>query len=307
MESFKEFQAKNLDSAIEEACNYFNAVREKLEIEIVEDAKSGIFGIVGARKAKVRARRVAPLREAVQNILDQKAVEEITADRDDEAETRTAQKPQPRPAQKPPTAKQHKPAPKRKKQEAPSETSPSEASPTETSFADEDIDEDADPATPVKNLDSKQLEELIAEAVRELTRPIVGQVQTTVTVEADRVCVTIGGNEDSGLLIGREGQTLLALQYMLSRIVSRGMNASVRVQLDAGDYRRRQDEKLRETALTLAKKTRQTGRSWSTRPLSSYHRRIIHLTLQEVADIQTRSTGEGPMKRVVVMRAKNDR
>ncbi|MDR2819721.1 MAG: Jag N-terminal domain-containing protein [Desulfovibrio sp.] len=302
MEGFKEFQAKNLDSAIEEACNYFNAIREKLEIEIVEDAKSGIFGIVGARKAKVRARRVAPLREAVQNILDKKAVEEKTAARDDEDETETAQKPQPRPAQKPPTAKQHKPAPKRKKQEAPAETAPAEAS-----FADEDIDEDAEPATPVKNLDSKQLEALINEAVRELTRPIVGQVQTTVTVEADRVRVAIGSNEDSGLLIGREGQTLLALQYMLSRIVSRGMNASVRVQLDAGDYRRRQDEKLRETALSLAKKTRQTGRSWSTRPLSSYHRRIIHLTLQEVADIQTRSTGEGPMKRVVVMRAKNDR
>ena len=71
MEGFKEFQGKDLDSAIEEACGYFNTAREKLEIEILQDAKSGIFGIVGARKAKVRARR-AHLREAVESILGKK-------------------------------------------------------------------------------------------------------------------------------------------------------------------------------------------------------------------------------------------
>ena len=71
MEGFKEFQGKDLDGAIEEACGYFNTAREKLEIEILQDAKSGIFGIVGARKAKVRARR-AHLREAVESILGKK-------------------------------------------------------------------------------------------------------------------------------------------------------------------------------------------------------------------------------------------
>ena len=68
MDGFKEFQGKNLDAAIQEACSYYNAAREKLEIEIVQDAKSGIFGIVGARKAKIRARRAA-LREAVESVL----------------------------------------------------------------------------------------------------------------------------------------------------------------------------------------------------------------------------------------------
>ena len=58
MDGFKEFQGKDLDSAIKDACSYFDARREQLEIEILQDAKSGIFGIVGARKAKIRARRV---------------------------------------------------------------------------------------------------------------------------------------------------------------------------------------------------------------------------------------------------------
>ena len=110
-----------------------------------------------------------------------------------------------------------------------------------------------------------------------------------------------------GLLIGREGQTLASLQYLASRVVSRGMNAAVRVQLDAGRYRQRQDEKLGEMALALAEKVRQTGRSYSTRPLSSYHRRIVHLCLQDAEEVQTRSSGDGPMKRVVIMRRRPER
>ena len=66
-----EFNGKDLDNAIEEACTYFDAPREKLEIEIIQDPKSGIFGIVRARKAKIRARR-APLRETVQSLLGKK-------------------------------------------------------------------------------------------------------------------------------------------------------------------------------------------------------------------------------------------
>ena len=56
MSNFKEFQSKNIDQAIQDACAFFGTEREKLEIEIVEDAKMGVFGIIGARKAKIRAR-----------------------------------------------------------------------------------------------------------------------------------------------------------------------------------------------------------------------------------------------------------
>lgn len=58
MDGYKDFQGKTLDEAIREACSYFDAPREKLEIDIIQDAKSGIFGLVGVRKAKIRARRV---------------------------------------------------------------------------------------------------------------------------------------------------------------------------------------------------------------------------------------------------------
>ncbi len=107
--------------------------------------------------------------------------------------------------------------------------------------------------------------------------------------------------DNSGLLIGREGQTLASFQYLANRIVAKELGAPVRIQLDTGDYRERQDEKLRDLALHLADRAKNLGKPQSTRPLSSYHRRIVHLALQEDDGIQTRSKGEGPMKRVVIL------
>ena len=69
MDNFKEFQGKDLDDCIRQALTFFNAPREKLEIELIQDAKSGIFGIVGARKAKIRAKR-AKVTENMQTLLD---------------------------------------------------------------------------------------------------------------------------------------------------------------------------------------------------------------------------------------------
>lgn len=402
MDGFKEFQGKNLDAAIQEACSYYNAAREKLEIEIVQDAKSGIFGIVGARKAKIRARRAA-LREAVESVLGKKRcdvrLERPSLGRED-APRRPAEKMPPaaredgvaapaapapeearkeaapaeeRPARKDEKAEKPARADKPERQEKPAENArqprgrgrgrdqaraaaaaeaPAEDAPAENAAPEagnrrgegrrarprpsvrgegegrrrqrpqapvvpapvensEDVLDEVEeslPFTPVEELDPQRLEALTKEAVRQLVRPIVGEeVTLEVTVADGRVRVAVDCEEDSGLLIGREGQTLASLQYLASRVVSRGMNAAVRVQLDAGRYRQRQDEKLREMALALAEKVRQTGRSYSTRPLSSYHRRIVHLCLQDAEEVQTRSSGDGPMKRVVIMRRRPER
>ena len=396
MDGFKEFQGKNLHAAIQEACSYYNAAREKLEIEIVQDAKSGIFGIVGARKAKIRARRAA-LREAVESVLGKKRcdvrlerpslgreeaprrpaekvspaareesvatpaapapeearkeaapAEERPARKDEKAEKSEKTERAEKPARADKAERQEKPAENARQPrgrgrgrdqaraaaaaEAPAEEAPAEnaapeagnrrgegrrrqrpqapAVPAPVENTEDVLDEveESLPFTPVEELDPQRLEALTKEAVRQLVRPIVGEeVTLEVTVADGRVRVAVDCEEDSGLLIGREGQTLASLQYLASRVVSRGMNAAVRVQLDAGRYRQRQDEKLREMALALAEKVRQTGRSYSTRPLSSYHRRIVHLCLQDAEEVQTRSSGDGPMKRVVIMRRRPER
>lgn len=343
-DDFKEFLGKDLDSAIETACDYFNAQREKLEIEIVQDSKSGIFGIVGARKAKIRARRVQ-LRETVESILGRTGLGENKGQKG-KAPRQQAQQPkrEKRPAPVAPVAAEAlqaaededevngnvlETAPRRperpqgrrqqgqgrqQRREQPRHDQSRHAQPRHEPRAETAMNHDDEgagegfPATPLDQLDKDKVTALTLEVARRLVLPIAGEgAELGLSMENGRVKVSVTGSEDSGLLIGREGQTLAALQYIVSRIVSHGMQARVRVQFDAGDYRHNQEEKLREMALALADKVRQSGRSYSTRPLSSYHRRIIHLCLQDASDVQTHSTGDGPMKRVVITRRKAER
>ena len=100
MDDFKEFQGKSLDEAIRAACSYFDAQREKLEIDIIQDAKNGIFGLVGARKAIVRARR-AQLKPRVGSLLARDA-QPASAPKAKAEETSRAPKPRQGQAPRPP-------------------------------------------------------------------------------------------------------------------------------------------------------------------------------------------------------------
>ena len=159
-------------------------------------------------------------------------------------------------------------------------------------------------AKPRQNLG--QLEGLIRDVVSQILTPIIGETELKIDVQQDPVTVEIQDQDNSGLIIGRDGKTISSLQYLVNRILAKRWPERVRVQLDAGDYRERQTENLRKTALFLSRKAKDSGRVQSTRPMSSYHRRVVHMALQNEQDINTRSKGDGPMKRVLIM-PKRDR
>lgn len=306
MDTFKEFQGKDLDDCIAQSCDYYDCPREKLEIEIIQDAKSGIFGIVGARKAKIRARRVK-LSESVQELLE--TGRENRAAPKTENGNRKAREPRKAehgrekaaPRRQP---MEEKPEPRNRPTREEGKKRPRKA---EADVFDEDLsleEQEAPEGLQFKSLaelDQEKVKELAGEAVAILLRPIAGR-EVSLAVEPGEgfVCVKVDWEGDAGLLIGREGQTLAALQYLASRIISHGMNAALKVQLDIGDYRHRQEEKLCRLAKSLAEKACAHGKSFSTRPLSSYQRRIIHICLQDNPEVQTRSSGEGPFKRVLI-------
>ncbi len=295
MENFKDFTGKDLDDAIAEACAYFNTEREQLEVDIVQDSKSGIFGLVGARKAMIKARRMQlnmPMEDAAPKEAPKK--QEKAPKPAPEANKTDVKKTE---AKKPAPEAQAKPEPKKESSVPPATKANAEPKMEEHEEAD-----DNEHRIHFNQLDKEQLKEISHDVISKLILPIVGMVPINIEFEESRVCIGLDCGEDSGLLIGREGQTLAALQYISSRIISRKMQSSVRVQLDAGDYRTRQDDKLRDLVLFLAERVRTTGKSHSTRPLSSYHRRIVHVALQESTDLVTRSSGEGPLKRVVIQR-----
>ena len=164
------------------------------------------------------------------------------------------------------------------------------------------------PRIPLGELDQEKLTDAVRTVIGNLVAPIldlpIEEVELSIEVGEDRVQVSVK-SEDTGLLIGRDGQNLAAVQYLASRMITRAVGSQVRVQVDAGDYHVRQDSRLQELALSLAEKVKATGKVQTTRPLSAYQRRVIHLALQNDPEVQTRSSGEGALKHVVILKRKD--
>lgn len=106
--------------------------------------------------------------------------------------------------------------------------------------------------------------------------------------------------EEMGILIGKRGQTLDSLQYLVSLVVNKGSEEYVRVKVDTEDYRKRRKETLENLAKNIAYKVKRTKRSVSLEPMNPYERRIIHSALQNDKYVTTHSEGEEPFRRVVV-------
>ena len=106
--------------------------------------------------------------------------------------------------------------------------------------------------------------------------------------------------EDSGLLIGRRGQTLTALQFLANLIVRQELGEDVRVVLDVEHYRQRREESLKDMAGKVASRVDQTGRSITLEPMTAADRRIIHISLADHPGVSTESVGFGDDRKVTV-------
>ncbi|MDP3430262.1 MAG: KH domain-containing protein, partial [Desulfomicrobium sp.] len=167
--------------------------------------------------------------------------------------------------------------------------------------------EDEDEPHQVASLTAEEMVRLEADIrtiMVALLKPIAANVTLAIDTTASPVTVHIDDQDNSGLIIGRDGQTITALQYLANRIISKSWPQSPRIQLDAGDYRQKQEEQLMGIAQFLSEKAKKSGRVQSTRPLSSFHRRVVHMALQNDRGVQTRSKGEGHMKRVLILPVK---
>lgn len=106
--------------------------------------------------------------------------------------------------------------------------------------------------------------------------------------------------DDMGVLIGKRGQTLDSLQYLVSLVVNRDSDDYIRVKVDTENYRKRRKETLENLAKNIAYKVKRTRRSVSLEPMNPYERRIIHSALQNDKFVTTHSEGEEPFRHVVV-------
>jgi len=204
-----EVEGKTVEEAIIKACEELQVPRERLNVEVITNGSSGVFGLMGVKKAKILA-RVIPVA--------------------DKGESKGAR----------------------------------------------------------------------AKAVLEnILRRIDIEATVEIREESERIILDIKG-DGSGLLIGRRGQTLNALQYIINKIASRDPEDKRQVIVDTESYRERRNQSLIDLARRLSEKAKQKGVPVTTGPLDSSDRRIVHLALKDDAGLNTKSKGDGVYRRVVI-------
>lgn len=201
---FIEVSAKNVAEAVTEACRQLSITSEKLEYEVMDEGKTGVFGI-GSRPAVIRAK--------------------------------------------------------------------------------------------VKNT----LEDDVRAFLNDVFTAMNSEVSISIQYNEEEKTVDVDlSGDDMGMLIGKRGQTLDSLQYLLSLVVNKNSEEYIRVKVDTENYRERRKETLENLAKNIASKVKRTGRSVSLEPMNPYERRIIHATLQNDKYVTTHSEGNEPYRRVVV-------
>ncbi len=262
MSQFLEFEGKNMDQALEKASNELNTPVEKLEYDVVSYGSSGIFGLVGAKKAKIRIKNKGARRadsdtrtqamDLVKDAFDLKDEEPVAARVEEKVERETIQT-----LEKPPA--------------------------------------DFDNAIKIGEEALLRFADFITEGARIVTE-----------VKEQRLIFKIeGGN--SGLLIGKRGQTLEAMQYLAEKIVNKQNEQRVRVLVDVEGYLKTRKSNLQKMATKMAEKAKRTNKPVTIGQMNAYDRRTVHMHLKSNNAVRTQSVGEGYYRKLVIFPKKRRR
>ena len=115
----------------------------------------------------------------------------------------------------------------------------------------------------------------------------------------DSISLDVKG-DDISLIIGKEGQTIDALQYIVNICANKGKEARLKIIVDAGGYRKKQEKRVERIAKEYADEVMVSGKEIKLPPMNARERRIVHMTIKEIKDVVSQSTGEGINRRVVI-------
>lgn len=156
----------------------------------------------------------------------------------------------------------------------------------------------------LKEEPKKSIDEIVNEFLGKVFNAMDIQAEISVSVNGDNVNIELTG-DDMGILIGKRGQTLDSLQYLVSLVVNKYSDSYMRVKVDTENYRDRRKATLENLARNIAFKVKRTKRPVSLEPMNPFERRIIHSALQNDRYVTTRSEGDEPYRHVVVLLKKN--
>lgn len=324
--------AKTLDEAITQALLELQTTSEHLHYEVVQKETSGLFGLFGAKPCVIRARVMSEEEErAVKRAAAEKERREKTALAEKEQGQKTAavekERQEKAVIRQEEVKKPEKPAPVSEKKDI--EKKPFERKeydrkrPERRENPRRERPERRDMERRYENQDKPAVREerakqpvkadpeKVQSAAKDFLVNVFGamgmtvSVETSLNLEEGELLVMMSG-EDMGILIGKRGQTLDSLQYLVSLVVNKETEGYLRVKLDTENYRERRKETLETLARNISYKVKRTKRPVSLEPMNPYERRIIHSALQNDRYVVTKSEGEDPYRHVVIS-LKNDR
>ena len=262
-----EFEGKDVADAISKACKSLNVSQENLDIEVLTTGTSGIFGL---------CRQKTRLRVALKKELSQKAEEKSPG----------------RPAK----SKNEKVKTIEKKIKTSSGEKKKEA--RLKPFA-RFQDKDKEPKK-----DFQLSADLLSQVKADLSRILELMnypSEVTVSSSQENVDVLIKG-EHVNAIVEENGKILDSLQYLLRKIISKNFTEKAIISIDAGDFRAKRNDELKQLGLQLASEVKKSGQTRSIPSLNPSERRVVHIALQDDKDIRSRSVGEGLFKKVLIYR-----
>ena len=319
-----ESSAKTIEEAISAGLEALGASISDVTVDIIDEGSKGLFGLFGSRQAKVRLTMKETEEDIMASLTENKPAEkkpEKPARKPEApkaAEARPAE-PKPEKAEKPArpekTEKAEKPARQEKKAESDAPRPPKQPRAPKQPKAEKPEQEKKPlpPKAPAKPIEKPVVTMLENDQVapdsaagkaqsflKELTHLMGVEVDVAVGSDAEgNVFVKMTG-DTLGILIGRRGETLDALQYLTSLKINRGQESYTRVTLDTENYRAKREDTLVRLANRMANRAVKTGRKVSLEPMNPYERRIIHSALQGNEAVDTHSEGEEPNRHVVI-------
>ena len=330
-QEYIEITEKTLDEAITTACRRLSVTSTRLDYVVVQKEKSGFLGI-GAKPAIIKA-RVKDASEVTQAILDDvisKAEKKLSGkaeakkpaedmkkaeEKAEKASVKEVEKVEKKAekAEKKDKEKEAKKTVKKNKKKAPASVKDvSESIPAASKES--DAEEKAAPAPKKKPAIPQLTDEEISKIKKtahdflvDIFKAMEMEVDISEDYQKDTGILTVNmEGEDMGVLIGKRGQTLDSLQYLLSLVINKDVDGYIHVKADTENYRERRKKTLENLAKNIAFKVKRTRQPVALEPMNPYERRIIHSALQNEKFITTYSEGEEPYRKVIVALKKDE-
>ena len=267
------FKGRTVEEATEEALKTLNEDLENLEIKIIDTGRNGILGL-GGHPAEIEVYILGESKSEPNKV------------------NKSSRK----------TSKDVKPRTKTTSKNSKEDAKPKKVTkPKKDENPKEEVKSKSEKSEPVATEKDPEIEETVGKILNNLINStgLDADVYVRDQMEEGSIVFELEG-KDSGLLIGRRGETLSSLEYLVRLMASKTLDKRANIMIDVEDYRLRRKEKLENIAKKTAEKVSKTGKRITLEPMSPADRRIVHMTLAEIEDVTTQSRGEGLHRKVVI-------